>query len=247
MDRYQSVTSSDRVALIPIVTVRARRAHSQNLTNSCLQNNLLRFRWLKLCQFCLSNLILLCSARSMLQTTPAGLSFSLVNTAAITFSCWPFHTFHSHLASLSIQLCRWWFVCGCVCMRVCAWLCVHVRVSVCVCLPVCARVLFNNSHLPARSPESFVLQSAAEFIERFGIQAIRKRNTIIDLSKLMFFFPFSPAKPLLGSGALHQNKNGIEDDRKKDVWQGAWFAIYEMDWGHWVLGGKWAKRGTWAF
>lgn len=34
-------------------------------------------------------------------------SFSLVNTAAITFSCCPFHTFHSHLLSLSIQLCRW--------------------------------------------------------------------------------------------------------------------------------------------
>lgn len=31
----------------------------------------------------------------------------------------------------------------------------------------------------------------------------------------------------------------LRKTEKKDVWQGAWLAIYEMDWGRWVLGGKW--------
>lgn len=90
---------------------RARRTQSPNLTNSWLQIidfNSGDWSWSQFCRD--SNLMLLCFARSMSQTTPASLSFSLVNTAAITFSCWPFHTFHSHLASLSIQLCR------CVCV-----------------------------------------------------------------------------------------------------------------------------------
>lgn len=76
-----------------------------------------------------------------------------------------------------------------------------VQVMACVSLCVCVCVLFNNSHLPVRSLESFILQSAGEFIEHFGIQAIRKRNTNIDLSKRIFF---SPAMALLGSGALSQ-------------------------------------------
>lgn len=98
-------------------------------------------------------------------------SFSLVNTTAITFSRWPFHTFHSHLLSLSIQLCGWWG----------------------------GGVLFNYSHLPARLPESFILQRAGEFTERFGIQPIRKKNMNIDLRKRIFLFP---ATAVLGSGAL---------------------------------------------
>lgn len=79
---------------------------------------------------------------------------------------------------------------------------------------MCTRVLLNNSHLPARKLESFVLQSAGEFIKLFGIQAIRKRNAIIDLSKQRVFFPLS--LPSLLSLDLDV---GLQVEIKMELWR----------------------------
>lgn len=146
------------------------------LNDFMLSNNLLQFRWLKLCQLCLSNLIL-CVLLAVCSKQLLWAFLSLWWTQQQLLSVVGLFTPSIHI------------------LRACPFSCAGDGVCVCVC------VLFNNSHLPVRSLESFILQSAGEFIERFGIQAIRKRNTNTDLSKRIFFFP---AMALPGSGRLSQ-------------------------------------------
>lgn len=84
-----------------------------------------------------------------------------------------------------------------------------------------------------RLPQSFILWSAGEFTDGSGIRLARKKNMNADLSKRLFFFPAADER---GTGT----KMKIRGRRKKkDMWQSARWAIYEMDSGHSVLGIKW--------
>lgn len=94
-------------------------------------------------------------------------------------------------------------------------------------------ILFNHSYSPMRLPQSFILWSAGEFTDRSGIRLTREKNMIADLSKRLFFFLAADER---GTGT----KPKIRGRRKKkDMWQSARWAIYEMDSGHSVLGRKW--------
>lgn len=84
-----------------------------------------------------------------------------------------------------------------------------------------------------RLPQSFILWSAGEFTDGSGTRLTRKKNMNADLSKRLFFFLAADER---GTGT----KPKIRGRRKKkDMWQSARWAIYEMDSGHSILGRKW--------
>lgn len=82
-------------------------------------------------------------------------------------------------------------------------------------------------------PQSFILWSAGEFTDRCGIRLTREKNMNADPSKRLFFFLAADER---GTGTKPEIRGRR---KKKDVWQSARWAIYEMDSGHSVLGRKW--------
>lgn len=94
-------------------------------------------------------------------------------------------------------------------------------------------ILFNYSYSPIRLAESFILWSTGEFTDGFGIQLTKMKNMNADPSKCLFFFL---AETVQGTGS-ELRISGRQ--KKKDMWQSAWWAIYEIDSGHSDPGRKW--------
>lgn len=94
-------------------------------------------------------------------------------------------------------------------------------------------MVFNHSHSLMRLPQSFILWSAGEFTDGSGIRLTRKKNMNADLSKRLFFFLAADERETGTKPKIRGRR------KKKDMWQSARWAIYEMCSGHSVLGRKW--------